>query len=108
MPTTKLTQVAVEKLKAPGQGRMQYWDSQLPGFGIRVSDSGGKTWVALYRVGGKLVRETIGTRSAYSKCRGSARASSAKHAESARRRGPRCPETRARAGDNGRRCEAAR
>jgi integrase len=61
MPTTKLTQVAVEKLKAPEQGRMEYWDSQLPGFGLRISDSGRKTWVALYRVGGKLVRETIGT-----------------------------------------------
>jgi integrase len=61
MPTTKLTQAAVEKLKAPEEGRKEYWDSQLPGFGIRISDSGRKTWVALYRVGGKLVRETIGT-----------------------------------------------
>jgi hypothetical protein len=61
MPTTKLTQAAVEKLKAPEEGRKEYWDSQLPGFGLRISDSGRKTWVALYRVGGKLVRETIGT-----------------------------------------------
>src|SRR5208337_778252 len=61
MPTTKLTQAAVEKLKVPDRGRVEFWDSQLPGFGLRISDSGRKTWVALYRVGGKLVRETIGT-----------------------------------------------
>jgi integrase len=54
-------QAAVEKLKAPDVGRVEYWDSQLPGFGLRISSSGRKTWVALYRVGGKLVRETIGT-----------------------------------------------
>jgi integrase len=61
MPSVKLTQAAVEKLKAPPQGRVEYWDSQLPGFGLRISESGRKTWVALYRVGSKLVRETIGT-----------------------------------------------
>src|SRR5437899_6499593 len=61
MPTTKLTQAAVEKLKAPEKGRVEYWDSQLPGFGLRISKSGRKTWIALYRVGGQLVRETIGT-----------------------------------------------
>jgi Arm DNA-binding domain len=60
IPTTKLTQAVVEKPKAPGQGRIEHWDSQLPGFELRISDSGRKTWVALYRVGGKLVRETIG------------------------------------------------
>src|SRR5215472_12493755 len=42
-------------------GRVEYWDSQLPGFGLRISESGRKTWVAMYRVEGKLVRETIGT-----------------------------------------------
>src|ERR1700757_4481317 len=61
MPTTKLTQAAIEKLKAPEEGRLEYRDSQLSGFGLRISESGRKTWVALYRVGRKLVRETIGT-----------------------------------------------
>jgi hypothetical protein len=42
MPTTKLTQAAVEKLKKPGEGRVEYWDSQLPGFGLRISGSGRK------------------------------------------------------------------
>jgi integrase len=67
MPTIKLTQVAVERLKSPAEGRVEYWDSQLPGFGLRVaaprpgSKDGRKTWQCLYRVNGKPVRETLGT-----------------------------------------------
>jgi integrase len=61
MPTTKLTQAAVDNLKPPATGRVEWWDSQLPGFGLRVSETGRKTWMAMYRVNGKLVRETIGT-----------------------------------------------
>src|ERR1700720_1916297 len=61
MPTLKLTQAAVDKLKPPATGRVEYWDSQLPGFGLRVSDTGRKTWQALYRVDGKMVREKLGT-----------------------------------------------
>jgi integrase len=61
MPKIKLTQPAVDKLKPPASGRVEFWDSQLPGFGLRVSDRGRKTWIAMYRVNGKLVRETIGT-----------------------------------------------
>src|SRR5262249_15113008 len=38
-----------------------YWDSQLPGFGLRISETGRKTWVVMYRVARKLVRETLGT-----------------------------------------------
>jgi hypothetical protein len=61
MPTIRLTQRAVETLKPPATGRVEYWDSHLPGFGLRVAGSGRKTWVAMYRVDGQLVRETIGT-----------------------------------------------
>src|SRR2546423_7290342 len=61
MPTVRLTQRAVETLKPPAAGRVEYWDSHLPGFGLRVASSGRKTWVAMYRVAGKLIRETIGT-----------------------------------------------
>jgi integrase len=61
MPTLKLTQPAIEKLKAPSTGRREYWDNQLPGFGLRISETGRKSWVVMYRVRGKLVRETLGT-----------------------------------------------
>jgi hypothetical protein len=52
MPTIKLTQPAIEKLKAPPSGRIEYWDNQLPSFGLRISETGRKTWVVMYRVGG--------------------------------------------------------
>jgi integrase len=67
MPTIKLTQAAVERLRPPASGRVEYWDSQLPGFGLRVSaprpgsKDGRRTWQAMYRVNGRLARETIGT-----------------------------------------------
>jgi integrase len=61
MPNLRLTQAAVERLKPPASGRIEAWDSQLPGFGLRISASGLKTWQAFYRVGGKMVREKLGT-----------------------------------------------
>jgi integrase len=61
MPTIRLTQRAVDVLKAPKAGRVEYFDSICPGFGLRVSKHGSKTWIAMYRVNGKLVRETIGS-----------------------------------------------
>jgi integrase len=61
MPTLKLTQAAVTNLKPPARGRIEVWDSQLPGFGLRISDTGRKTWQAFYRVDGKMVREKLGT-----------------------------------------------
>jgi len=33
----------------------------LPGFGLRISDRGRKTWQALYRLNGKMIRESFGT-----------------------------------------------
>jgi integrase len=61
MPNLKFTQAAVERLKPPESGRIEAWDSQLPGFGLRIAASGLKTWQACYRVEGKMVREKLGT-----------------------------------------------
>ena len=66
MPSIKLTQIAVERLKPPASGEVEYWDNQCPGFGLRIrapkaNGQSRKTWQAMYRVNGKLVRETIGT-----------------------------------------------
>jgi integrase len=65
MPTLKLTQAAVDKLKPPASGRIEIWDSQLPGFGLRISaprprKPAGRVWQAFYRVNGRMVRETLG------------------------------------------------
>ena len=40
MPTIALTQPAVEKLKSPAKGRVEYWDKLLPVFFLRISDLG--------------------------------------------------------------------
>src|SRR4029453_13364433 len=61
MPTIRLTQLAAEKLAPPATGRAVYWDRHLPGFGVRITASGAKSWGAMYRGNGKPVMETIGT-----------------------------------------------
>jgi integrase len=61
MPTIKLTQAAADKLKPPAEGNETYWDSQCPGFGLRISARGRRTWIAKYRVGKKQEMETLGT-----------------------------------------------
>ena len=61
MPTVRLTQLAIERLKKPAKGRTIHWDKLLPGFGLRISASGTRSWIAMYRVGGKAVMETLGT-----------------------------------------------
>ena len=60
MSSISLTQRAVEALKAPPRGRIEFFDRTLPGFGLRISDGGRKTWFVMYRVRGRKVRETIG------------------------------------------------
>jgi len=66
MPKLKLTQAAVDRLRPPENGRVEYWDTTLPAFGLRIAAAraGGairKTWQVMYRVDGKLIREALGT-----------------------------------------------
>ena len=68
---TKLpfTVAAIEKLKSPksGENRTEYWDLSFPGFGIRITNKGRKSWVLMTRAykpetGKKtLARFTLGT-----------------------------------------------
>jgi integrase len=61
MPTTRLTALAVANAKAPPQGRLEYWDAALPGFGLRVTHTGSKSWTLLYRPPGQALRRlTLG------------------------------------------------
>jgi integrase len=60
MPRTRLTQLAVDRLPAPKIGRVIYWDRLLPGFGLRLTANGAKSWVAMSRVASKPLMETIG------------------------------------------------
>src|SRR5260221_13112020 len=61
MPRIKLTQLAAERLKAPSAEHEMYWDTQLPGFGVRISGRDRRTWVCLYRVRGANVMASLGT-----------------------------------------------
>jgi integrase len=61
VPRSNLTQLSVERLKPPAEGAVTFWDKTLPGFGLRVSSRGRKTWLCVYRVVGKPVMQTLGT-----------------------------------------------
>jgi integrase len=63
MAKRSLTQLFVDRVGPPKSGRVDYFDTHLTGFGLRVSATGGKTWMAMYRVrkAGLLVRETLGS-----------------------------------------------
>ena len=67
MPTRKLTAKTIENLRPAPQGtRVELWDTTFPSFGVRVTDKGRKSWVFMYRVGGKQRRLTIGGYPAFS------------------------------------------
>ncbi len=54
---------SLEAAKPPKSGRVESWDEDVRGLGLRVSASGRKTWVLMYRVRGdkRLRRATLGT-----------------------------------------------
>ena len=60
LPTITLKDRTVRTLVV-GAGQVDHWDTVLPGFGVRVSAQGRKTWVLRYRVNGRQRRLTLGT-----------------------------------------------
>lgn len=60
MTTTRLTTKFVEKILPPKSGRVEHWDQLLPGFGLRVTEKGHKSWCAMYRHHGRKRRQTLG------------------------------------------------
>ena len=55
------TDRALRALKPPPRPKqIDYWDEDLPGFGLRVSYNGRKSWVVLYRCNGVKGRLTLG------------------------------------------------
>jgi integrase len=62
MPRIKLTKSAIDSLPTP-KSDVVYWDTNCPGFGVKVTPKGRKVFVVLYRTGGagsKLRKYTIG------------------------------------------------
>ena len=66
MPKIRLTAAAVDRFPPPPQGQLDYYDTHLPAFGVRVSYSGTKAWFVMTRVDGKLTRLTLGRHPAIS------------------------------------------
>lgn len=60
MPKIKLTALAVARLSPPTSGQVDYFDTAMPAFGVRVSLAGTRTYFVMTRVHGKLARLTIG------------------------------------------------
>jgi hypothetical protein len=66
MPTIKFTVRLLAALKPRDTGRVEYWDADHPGLGLRITERGRKTWTVLYRFKGQLRRYTLGTHPALS------------------------------------------
>ena len=60
MPTKKLTDLFVERVKPPAQGRAEYFDATFGSLALRVTETGHKSWSLYYRMGGRQRRFTIG------------------------------------------------
>jgi integrase len=55
-----LTELAIKNFPPPERGQKVYWDASLPGFGVRVSQGGSRTFILLDPREKSRVRETIG------------------------------------------------
>lgn len=66
MPTVKLTDAAIQRFKARPGERVEYFDSSMPGFGLRVAGptrrapEGRRSWIIFYRFRGEQKRLTLG------------------------------------------------
>jgi integrase len=59
MPKTTLTDAAVERLKPPKTGQIDYWDRTLGGFGLRIGANGKRTFNVQTRVLVSGVRKDV-------------------------------------------------
>ena len=58
MPKAHLTDIAIKALRPPRKGQETYWDQTLTGFGVRVSQGGGKSFIVMH--GANRKRTSIG------------------------------------------------
>ncbi len=47
--------------RRPAKTLMEFWDSELPGFGLRVHPTGKRTWFVMFRQRGKQRRVSLGS-----------------------------------------------
>ena len=56
----KINKTAVDGAKAPATGQAFIWDTEIKGYGLRVTAGGGKSFIVQKRIGGKDRRVTLG------------------------------------------------
>ncbi len=62
----RLTDRYVSGLKPPASGHHIWFDSDIPGFGVRITSAGYRAWVLDYRIDGRQRRYTLGKGKAWS------------------------------------------
>jgi len=70
----------VETVNPPEKGQVDYFDTKPPGVGLRITNSGRKSWFVMYRSGGRLRRLTLGTYPTLTLVEAWSQATTAKHA----------------------------
>ena len=61
MPKLKFTARGIAAIKPPKAGQVDYWDASIPGFVLRITYAGRKTWCVVYRHESRKRRLTLGT-----------------------------------------------
>jgi integrase len=59
MAKARLTELGLSKLAPPESGRIEIFDATLPGFGVRVTTNGTRSFFVMTRVRGALKRVTL-------------------------------------------------
>jgi integrase len=60
MPRLKLNDWTIRALESPARGQINYIDTTLPGFGLRLAAGGARTWTVTYHRGRYVRRLTLG------------------------------------------------
>lgn len=56
----RIVEQTIKRMQAPAVGNWIEWDSEIPGFGLRVTANGVKSFILDYRIFGRQRRYTIG------------------------------------------------
>lgn len=57
---TKITKGTVDKAEVPASGQRFIWDSEVKGYGVRITSGGTRTFIIQKRINGKDKRVTLG------------------------------------------------
>lgn len=75
-PRVRITKTLIDKIEPPAEDYDIYWDDRVAGYGLRVTASGVRSFVAQGRVNGKSVIVTIGRYGLYTEAQARERAQS--------------------------------